>query len=167
MKRRPPERIELGIEELESILDHATRERLSAEEHAKLKAAVDTLAFLTREIESKGASIQRLRHLMFGAKTETTRSVLGEGTGHGADRKDRVLSAGVRSPRRSGAALDFRTFGGCSAGDRAPRAAVNPADQDGGVASAARRSRASVKFHGIQTVGSCSTASACRCSATR
>ena len=79
----------------------------------------------------------------------------------------RVLSAGVRSPRRSRAALGFRTFGGCSAGGRAPRAVVIPADQDGGAASVARRSRASVKFHGIQAAGSRSTASACRWSATR
>ncbi len=76
MKRR---RIERGIEELESILDHATRAPLTPEQYAKLKAAVDTLGLLTQELESKGASIERLRHLMFGAKTETTRGVLGEG----------------------------------------------------------------------------------------
>ena len=80
MKRRRPERIELGIEDLTKILDRAAS-ALAADDLAKLRAAVDTLAFLTQELESKGASIQRLRHLMFGAKTETTQSVLGEGAG--------------------------------------------------------------------------------------
>jgi transposase len=87
MKRRRPERIELGVEDLTKILDRAAP-ALEAEDLATLRAAVDTLAFLTREIESKGASIQRLRHLMFGAKTETTRNVLGEDAGHGAGRDD-------------------------------------------------------------------------------
>ncbi|NOZ79359.1 MAG: transposase, partial [Acidobacteria bacterium] len=45
---------------------------LSAQEHSKLKAAVDTLAFLTQELEKKGASIRRLRKLIFGASTEKT-----------------------------------------------------------------------------------------------
>ncbi len=76
MKRRHPERIELGVEDLTKILDRAASSPLVAEDLGKLRAAVDTLAFLAREIESKGASIQRLRILLFGAKTETTRRVL-------------------------------------------------------------------------------------------
>ena len=82
MKRRPPERIELGVEELTQILDRAAP-ALAAQDLAKLRAAIDTLGFLTRELEAKGASIQRLRHLLFGAKTETTRRVFGEGAGGG------------------------------------------------------------------------------------
>src|SRR5690606_4085252 len=39
---------------------------------------VDTLAFVTRELEMKGASIRRLRRLLFGASTEKTSKVLGE-----------------------------------------------------------------------------------------
>jgi hypothetical protein len=77
MKRRRPERIELGIEDLTRILDRAAP-ALEADDLAKLRAAVDTLAFLTQELGSKGVSLQRLRRLLFGAKTETTRSVLGE-----------------------------------------------------------------------------------------
>jgi hypothetical protein len=51
---------------------------LSQEDHEKLKAAVDTLAFLTRELETKGTSIQRLRKLLFGPSTEKTSRVFGE-----------------------------------------------------------------------------------------
>jgi hypothetical protein len=103
MKRRRPGRIELRIEELQSILEHARREPLSTEEYAKLKAAVDTLGFLTQELESKGASIQRLRHLMFGAKTETTRSVLGERAA-GGGREGRSSREKRKGHGRNGAA---------------------------------------------------------------
>ena len=89
MKHRRPERIELGIGELKSILEHATREPLSAEECAKLEAAVDTLGFLTQELEAKGASIERLRRWLFGAKTERTRQVLGQQARHGGGQRDR------------------------------------------------------------------------------
>ena len=89
MKRRRPARIELGVLELTQILDRAAP-ALAAEDLAKLRAAVDTLAFLTSELEAKGASIQRLRHLLFGAKTETTRQVFGEGArGAGGEKTPR------------------------------------------------------------------------------
>ena len=63
-RQRPKiRRRELKLEELEAILDRA-KAALSAEDHEKLKGAVDTLAFLTRELEAKGASIKRLRSLL-------------------------------------------------------------------------------------------------------
>jgi len=103
VKRRRPERIELGIEDLTKIVDRAAP-ALETEDLAKLRAAVDTLAFLTREIESKGASIQRLRHLMFGAKTETTRSVLKENTGRGAGQESPRDRTQRKGHGRNGAA---------------------------------------------------------------
>ena len=103
MKRRVPERIELGVEELTRILDRAAP-ALAAEDLAKLRAAVDTLAFLTSELEAKGASIQRLRHLLFGAKTETTRRVLGVGAGGGGSGKTRDSNTKPKGHGRNGAA---------------------------------------------------------------
>ena len=62
-----PELIEqVDMKEIEEILEHSRREALSEEEHRKLKAVVETLAFLTSEIEDKQASIKRLRRLLFG-----------------------------------------------------------------------------------------------------
>ena len=49
---------------------------MSEEESAKLHAVIETLVFLTQELEKKRVSIQRLKHLLFGATTETTRQVL-------------------------------------------------------------------------------------------
>ena len=63
------ERRDLDLSELTAILD---RSGLSAEERDKLKGALDTLAFLTGDIGTKGASILRLRRMLFGASTEKT-----------------------------------------------------------------------------------------------
>ena len=43
-----------------------------------LKAAMDTLAFLQQELKSKGASIERLRQIVFGSTSEKTEKVLGK-----------------------------------------------------------------------------------------
>ncbi len=78
---RPP--IELNFEELGAILERA-KAALSAEDHAKLKTAMDTLAFVTAELQAKGTSLDRLRRLLFGPTTETTRTILGARAAPGA-----------------------------------------------------------------------------------
>jgi transposase len=69
------ERRDIDVGELTAILERAAAGALSPEERDKLKAALDTLAFLTNEIGSKGASILRLRQMLFGASTEKTDKV--------------------------------------------------------------------------------------------
>lgn len=59
----------LDLGELTAIIERA---QLGADEREKLVGAVETLALLTRELEAKGASIDRLRKLLFGASTEKT-----------------------------------------------------------------------------------------------
>jgi transposase len=63
-------------EEMAAILERI-RAVLSPEEHAKLTGAIDTLAQVTAQLQSKHASIERLRRMIFGASTETSRNVLG------------------------------------------------------------------------------------------
>jgi transposase len=70
-----PERIELDRDELEVILGHA-KMALNEAEYDKLHAAMETLVYLTQELEKKRVSVQRLKHLLFGATTETTRKVI-------------------------------------------------------------------------------------------
>jgi len=48
-----PERIELDRSELEAILSGAKTQPLSEEQYAKLHAVVETLIFLTQELEKK------------------------------------------------------------------------------------------------------------------
>jgi transposase len=72
----PAERIDLDQSELEAILERAKTTPMSAEEYDKLHAAIETLVFLTTELEKKRVSVQRLKQLLFGATTETTRKVM-------------------------------------------------------------------------------------------
>lgn len=68
---------ELELTELKAILARAKAGPLGDAEIDKLAAAMDTLAFLTQELEAKGASIQRLRRMLFGPSTEKTSQVVG------------------------------------------------------------------------------------------
>ena len=70
-----PERIDLDRSELEAILDRA-KTALSEAEYDKLHAAMETLIYLTQELEKNRVSIQRLKQLLFGATTETTQKVM-------------------------------------------------------------------------------------------
>jgi len=70
-----PERIELDRSELEAILERA-KTALSQEEYTKLHAAMETLIFLTTELEKKRVSVQRLKQMLFGITTEKTQKVM-------------------------------------------------------------------------------------------
>ena len=69
------QRVERSRKDLEAILGHA-KAALSEEEFATLKGALETLEFLTRELEKKSVSVQRLKQWLFGATTETTAKVI-------------------------------------------------------------------------------------------
>ena len=72
------DRIDIDMSELEAILDRAKTRPLTGEDHRKLMAALETLLFLTQELEKRRVSVQRLKKLLFGATTEKTKEVLGE-----------------------------------------------------------------------------------------
>jgi len=76
-KKPKPQRRELKLPELAAILERAKTAPLSVPDYETLKAAMETLAFLTAELQAKRTSIGRLRGLLFGAKTEKTSQVLG------------------------------------------------------------------------------------------
>ena len=100
------ERIDLDRRELEAILERAKTTPMSQEEYGKLHAAIETLVFLTAELEKKRVSVQRLKQLLFGATTETTRKVMekildevekknaGEDTSQGEKGKDKQKAKG-------------------------------------------------------------------------
>jgi transposase len=80
LRAQPPanaevETVDLDRHELEAILAHA-KTALSEDEYTKLHAAMETLVFLTTELEKKRVSVQRLKQLLFGTTTETTRKVM-------------------------------------------------------------------------------------------
>ena len=81
--RAAPPRIELRFDELGVIIERA-KAALTAADHAKLKAAMDTLAFVTAELEAKRTSLERLRRWLFGPPTEKTRTIVGPDATPGA-----------------------------------------------------------------------------------
>jgi transposase len=99
-KVKRPEPRQVRLEELEEILERV-RGALSTEDHDKLRGAIDTLAFLTQEIEQKGASIQRLRNLLFGPSTEKTSAVLGKSGAASQEREDGSSGARQQSGTHS------------------------------------------------------------------
>jgi transposase len=76
VKPDDPECVELERSELEAILEHSKAGPLNQTEYDTLHAAMETLVFLTQELEKKHVSIQRLKQMLFGATTETTRKVM-------------------------------------------------------------------------------------------
>jgi len=73
---RASQRMELNMEELETLLERAKASPLSEQDYNKLKAAVKTLGYLTQLLEDRKTTIDRLRQILFGASTEKTRKVL-------------------------------------------------------------------------------------------
>jgi transposase len=79
-KSRPPlllKTMEVEQKRIAAILER-TRAVLNDEEHATLTGIVDTVALMQAELQCKDASLERLRRMIFGASTESTRKVLGE-----------------------------------------------------------------------------------------
>jgi transposase len=79
-KPRPPpllKTMEVEQKRIAAILER-TRAVLNDEEHATLTGIVDTVALMQAELQCKDASLERLRRMIFGATTESSRNVLGE-----------------------------------------------------------------------------------------
>ena len=95
-----PGRSELRLEDLTAIVERAKAAPLGEADYTTLKAAVETLAFLTQELEGKGTTIERLRKLLFGASTEKTSQVLGENPAGAAE--DPAAGATSEKPRAPG-----------------------------------------------------------------
>ena len=79
---RKIQRLEMTMDELEAIVERA---QLSDDDREKLQAALETLALLTNELETKGASIRRLRKLLFGSSSEKLDEVLRQISASGGD----------------------------------------------------------------------------------
>ena len=79
MKAPEPEgvpRLDVTIEELESLLEQARQEPLREEGYQKLLASVHTLRYVTELLEKKETTLAALRELLCPASTEKTDKVL-------------------------------------------------------------------------------------------
>lgn len=89
LKGSPP--LEVPLAEIAAIVERTQTGALTAQDHAILKTAMATLAFLTAELQAKKTSLARLRRMLFGERTEKTRAVLGAQ----ARADDRALDTGA------------------------------------------------------------------------
>lgn len=69
-------RIDLEMSTLKEIIERSKHTPLSEQDCQLLDSVVETLHFLTQELEKKHVSIQKLKQMLFGATTESTRKVL-------------------------------------------------------------------------------------------
>jgi hypothetical protein len=95
MGRRKIQRLEMTMDELEAIVERA---QLSDDDREKLQAALETLALLTNELETKGASIRRLRKLLFGSSSENLDEVLRQISASGGDPGSEGVDGAAGSP---------------------------------------------------------------------
>jgi transposase len=74
---KPPiEPVELNLQDLEARLERARQAPLTPEDYLQFKAALETLAYLTHLLEDRDITLQRLRQILFSARSEKTRQVL-------------------------------------------------------------------------------------------
>ncbi len=76
MNKPPLPHLDVSRDELQRMLEHARVGGLPDVEYEQLKAAVDTLVYLTQLVEDKSTTIARLRELRFGMTTEKTAKIL-------------------------------------------------------------------------------------------
>lgn len=68
--------IDRRMDDLDRLVERTRHAPLTDDEHATLKAAIDTLGYVAQLLEQKGTTLAGLRHLLLGAQTEKTRDVL-------------------------------------------------------------------------------------------
>jgi len=85
VKGRPKKRRDVDVSELRGIVARTGTQPISADEQEKLRSAIETLAFLTAEIEAKGTSIEQLRYFLFGARSERASKVLDKSVANNAN----------------------------------------------------------------------------------
>jgi transposase len=72
-----PERIDISIEELEALVDGARERTLNADEHRKLRAAVETMGQVARMLADRDVTLRQLRQMLLKPlNPEKTRLVL-------------------------------------------------------------------------------------------
>jgi transposase len=94
-------RLNVSLDDLKTIIEK-TKSVLNEDEIEKLGGVVDTLAVVTRELELKGASVRRLRKLIFGPGSEKMKDVFPDNdTGKSKDDADSKDDSGAEEKKTS------------------------------------------------------------------
>ena len=91
--------IEVEMDELKDLLERAEAV-LDKEDYAKIKAVIESYAYIADLVGEKNITIARLRKMLFGAKTEKTTTV----TGGGAESETGPLDGAAALPDEDAAA---------------------------------------------------------------
>lgn len=113
-------RLDVAMEELESLLEQARQEPLREEGYQKLRAAIRTLQYVTELLEKKETTLAALRQLLCPASTEKTEKVLEQGR-HRHRRPETIQFLGAAA--ESGARARAQRRGGLPRGEKNPGAA--------------------------------------------
>ncbi len=73
--------LDVNVKEVHEIIDRARALGLSEKDGELLRAIAESYAFVLGELGSKDATLGRLRQIIFGAKTEKTKDIVGKGAG--------------------------------------------------------------------------------------
>jgi len=92
-----PERLDVTSEELEALLE-GVRAPLGEVSYQKLRAAIHTLSYVTELLETREATLEKLRRLLCHSSTEKTGKVLKQ-AGIETDGKEHTLP-GEHTPKR-------------------------------------------------------------------
>jgi hypothetical protein len=126
---RPPARLEISMAGLEALLERAKAGPLSEADSQTLKAAVGTLGTLTQLLADRTTTLQRLRTLLFGARTEKTRTVVPPPVDAAASAPAAPSGeSGPAGPRPGHGRNGARTYGGARQ-IAVPHATVHPGDR--------------------------------------
>src|SRR5712691_7290087 len=107
----PP--LDVHMDDLRRLVERTRQTPLTDDEYTTLKAAIETLGYVADLLEQKGTTVASLRHLLFGATTESAHAVLaqagvadatnGEASGGDAPSAERDRYAGGHGRHRAAA----------------------------------------------------------------
>ncbi len=83
MVQTKPKIIELDMNKLEDLLQRIDTQELRVEDYATIHSVIESYVGLFHAVGDKNTSLNRLRKLLFGAKTEKTATVLGNSQASG------------------------------------------------------------------------------------
>jgi len=98
---KEPRRLEADEAQLAAVAQRLERRSLEPGDYELLKVVIDTVCFLRRVVQQKATSIQRLLRMIFGARTEKTRTVL-NGSSRDPTPPAAAAATGAGQPKRKG-----------------------------------------------------------------
>ena len=98
-----PERIDMKPEELDALVARVKNGTLKEGDSEVIETMAETIKFLSSAVDEKSMSIDRLRRLLFGVRTEKTKNVLKERPSGGKGRSGKKKKKKRKGHGRNGA----------------------------------------------------------------